>query len=176
VLRRTHSRRASLAQSQRTADFGDRTFPPCADGEADAPATKPAAAHSGGIDRKANCRSRPVFAYPPSEPDRTVVPFRNGLRRHAAQPATPSDPAQGPVRDLSGYERTTQDGPEEYRHRMAMNGLGALVLIALMAAGWWIADSMANLRKNQDCALSGRKNCEKIEVPPQPGTPQLPKE
>ncbi len=112
-----------------------------------------------------------MSAYPPSEPDRTVVPFRSGLQRRAPQNAD-----HEPVSDLSEYERTSQDGPEEYRHRMAMNGLGALVLIALMAAGWWIADSMANLRKNQDCALSGRKNCETIEVPPRPGTPLLPKE
>lgn len=92
-----------------------------------------------------------------------MLPFRPRGLPFARRPAPP--PA---VKDLAGYEGGVEDAPDEYRHRMTMNGLAAVVLVALMAAGWWIADTMAGLRKTQDCALSGRKNCEKIEVPPKP--------
>lgn len=65
--------------------------------------------------------------------------------------------ATSPVEDLSRYERT--DGEDDYRHRMLMNGMAALVTILLIAGGIWIANSMAQLRKNQDCVMSGRRNC-----------------
>jgi hypothetical protein len=35
---------------------------------------------------------------------------------------------------------------------------------ALIAAGLWLADTMAEMRKNQDCVLSGRRNCAPIEI------------
>ena len=48
---------------------------------------------------------------------------------------------------------------------MIVNGLALLVCIGLVAAGIWLANTMANMRKNQDCVLAGRKNCTPIEVP-----------
>jgi len=33
-------------------------------------------------------------------------------------------------------------------------------------AGVWMADKIAEMRKNQDCVLSGRRNCTPIDVPP----------
>ncbi len=38
-------------------------------------------------------------------------------------------------------------------------------LVALVGGGIWLANSIVTLRKNQDCALSGRKNCADISVP-----------
>jgi len=49
---------------------------------------------------------------------------------------------------------------------MTMNLLGLLVTILLIVAGLWLADKIAELRKDQDCYLIGRRNCAPIEVPP----------
>jgi hypothetical protein len=34
----------------------------------------------------------------------------------------------------------------------------------LVAAGIWIADTMAEMQKQQDCVLQGRRNCAPIDV------------
>ena len=75
-------------------------------------------------------------------------------------------PNQSPVNDLNKFERDT--GPDDYRHRMIMNAAGLAVAIILVAGGMWIANTMAQMRKNEDCALSGRRGCIPIEVPIQP--------
>ena len=64
--------------------------------------------------------------------------------------------------DLSKYERGRE--PEDYRHRMLMNIAGLAAVVLLIGIGLWLATSIADLRKNQDCALSGRRNCTPIEV------------
>jgi hypothetical protein len=47
---------------------------------------------------------------------------------------------------------------------MIMNGLGLAVTILLIAIGVWIADVMAQMRKNQDCVLAGRPGCAPIQA------------
>jgi hypothetical protein len=80
-----------------------------------------------------------------------VLPFRH--RR--------SDELSGPD-DLSQYER---DGvPDDYRHRMWMNVAALIVVALLVGAGLWIANTMAAMRKNQDCVLSGRRGCTPVEA------------
>ena len=37
--------------------------------------------------------------------------------------------------------------------------------IVLVAAGVWLLGTMADVRKVQDCAAQGRRNCGTIEVP-----------
>jgi hypothetical protein len=66
--------------------------------------------------------------------------------------------------DLTRYERRP-DEPDDYRHRMVMNGLALIVTVALIAVGIWIVDVMARMRKNQDCVLSGRLDCTKVVLP-----------
>ena len=68
-----------------------------------------------------------------------------------------------PVKDIGKYERAGDD--DDYRHRMTMNVLALGVCVLLALVGVWIADQMATMRKNQDCVLSGRPGCTKIEVP-----------
>ena len=41
----------------------------------------------------------------------------------------------------------------------------ALSLVALIGAGLWLADTMAAMRKSQDCVMQGRRNCAPIDVP-----------
>ena len=53
---------------------------------------------------------------------------------------------------------------DNYRHRMMVN-LAALAFTTILAlAGVWLVIQLADLRKNQDCALSGRRNCAPIDV------------
>jgi len=70
---------------------------------------------------------------------------------------------RAPVGDLSPYERA--DDGDDYRHRMITNGAAFLVCVVLVVVGVWIADTMAELRKDQDCVLSGRRGCVPITVP-----------
>lgn len=64
--------------------------------------------------------------------------------------------------DLAKYERG--ENPDDYRHRMVVNVVAFVFVIGLIAAGLWLADTMAAMRKNQDCVLSGRRGCTPVEV------------
>src|SRR5262245_35128458 len=57
------------------------------------------------------------------------------------------------IKDIGRYERVGEE--DDYRHRMLMNGLALAVCVFLVAAGIWLANTMAEMRKNQDCVLSG---------------------
>ena len=96
----------------------------------------------------------------PGEPEGRVLPFRRRdalFVRHVPPP----------ISDLQEYERKP-DEPDDYRHRMIMNGLAFAATIVLIVAGIWIADVMAHMRKDQDCVLTGRPGCTHVEVPAQP--------
>ena len=92
-----------------------------------------------------------------SDSEHQVLRFRRG-------PAGARRPAEAPppVDDLAKYARGGET--DDYRHRMIVNVAAFLFVIALIGAGLWLADRMADLRRNQDCALSGRRNCMPIEV------------
>jgi hypothetical protein len=85
-----------------------------------------------------------------------VLPFRRG--RTGVPPPAPEEPVQG-------VEKYAQSEPDDYRQRMINNGLGLLACILLVAGGIWIANVMAEMRRNQDCVLSGRGNCAPIAAP-----------
>jgi len=77
--------------------------------------------------------------------------------------------AVSPVQDLVKFERGPREQaeePGEYRHRMIVNLAAFLVVIALICTGLWLADTMARMRKDQDCVLSGRRGCTPVEVIP----------
>ena len=102
----------------------------------------------------------------PSARDHRVVPFRP--RRPAASagrgwrwPRATQHPPP-PVEGLAKYEGGRSE--DDYRHRMMVN-LAALVFTVLLAgAGVWLTIQIADMRKNQDCVLSGRRNCAPIDV------------
>jgi len=54
---------------------------------------------------------------------------------------------------------------ETDRERMTTNIVIAVFLALLVGGGVWLANALVNLRKTQDCALSGRRNCAEISVP-----------
>jgi hypothetical protein len=98
--------------------------------------------------------------------DHRVVPFR----ARGAGPSRggwhwrprPSQPPPSPVEDLAKYEGGDED--DNYRHRMLVNLAALLFTVALAAAGVWLAIQIAEMRRNQDCVLSGRRNCTPIDV------------
>ena len=94
---------------------------------------------------------------PSSDRERRVVRFRRG-------PASAGPPASTPppLEDLAKYERSAE--ADDYRHRMIVNGAAFLFVVALIGAGLWLADTMAAMRRNQDCVLAGHRNCTPVEV------------
>ena len=63
---------------------------------------------------------------------------------------------------IAAYARTPEP-PEEYRHRMAVNAAALLFVTALIGVAIWLADSISDMRRNQDCVLSGRRGCTPVE-------------
>jgi hypothetical protein len=66
--------------------------------------------------------------------------------------------------DLARYERA-RDEPDDFRHRMLANLAAFAFTVALTAIGIWLAMSIADLRKTQDCVLMGRRDCARIASP-----------
>jgi hypothetical protein len=90
-----------------------------------------------------------------SESERRVVSFKRDKLR-----VRPSDST--PVESLAKYERS--EDLDDYRHRMIVNVAVFVFVIGLIGAALWLADTMAAMRKNQDCVLSGRRGCTPVEV------------
>jgi hypothetical protein len=65
---------------------------------------------------------------------------------------------------LSRYEQPRTE-PDDFRHRMLANIAALAFTIALTAIGIWLAVSIADLRRTQDCVLMGRRDCVKITTP-----------
>ncbi len=55
--------------------------------------------------------------------------------------------------------------PEDDGHRALENIVMLGFFIVLVIAGIWLLGTMADVRKAQDCAAQGRRNCGTIEVP-----------
>jgi hypothetical protein len=47
---------------------------------------------------------------------------------------------------------------------MVVNLVAFVFVVALIGAGLWLADTMARMRHDQDCVLSGRRGCSPVEV------------
>jgi len=56
--------------------------------------------------------------------------------------------------------------PDDERNRAVENAVMLGVFAVLVACGVWLLGSMADLRKTQDCAAQGRRNCAQLEIPP----------
>ena len=101
---------------------------------------------------------------PPNAPQRDdergrILPFQ---RRGQTGPRVP--PPEAPVEDVGKYARSEE--PDNYRQRMINNGLAFAACVILVAIGVWLATAIAEMRRNQDCVLSGRRNCAQLNVPP----------
>jgi len=87
------------------------------------------------------------------------------FQRRGARPIPPPpvQPDDTPVEGLGKYASAGE--PDNYRQRMINNGLGLAACIVLVIIGVWIANTMAEMRRNQDCVLSGRRDCARIVMP-----------
>jgi hypothetical protein len=97
-----------------------------------------------------------------------VLQFRP--RQRAAEPSLADPYAAGPddealLDDLSRYEQDREDEPVNYARRMLMNVIAIAVVTVLIGVGVWLADTIAQMERDQDCVLQGRHNCAPIEVP-----------
>jgi hypothetical protein len=96
--------------------------------------------------------------------DHVVIKFRPRTTADAQKVRAEQVPTARPPQDLSQFERTSE--PDDYRHRMRMNIAAGLFTVVLIGFGVWLAMSIADLRRTQDCILYGRRDCAVI---PQPG-------
>ena len=106
-----------------------------------------------------------------SRPDRDdagsgqVLPFRRPGSSPLLGSANSAADADGEVPDdLARYEQD-RDDVVDYRQRMLMNMIALAIVTLLITAGVWIADTIADLQRDQDCILQGRSNCAPIELP-----------
>ena len=85
-----------------------------------------------------------------------VIPFRP----RSARTATPAGQRPQSARDAHAGTPPPSP-PDDFRQRMLAN-LAAFIFTALLTAiGIWLATTMADLRKGQDCSLLGRHDCER---------------
>ena len=102
-----------------------------------------------------------------SEEEHRVLEFRprasaSGRRKDFAEFQQKERPEPN---DLSRYEQEREE-PDDFRHRMLANVAAFAFTVALTAIGIWLAMSIADLRRTQDCVLMGRRDCVRISVPP----------
>ena len=109
---------------------------------------------------------RPIVA----EEEHRVLQFRPrnsaptpGWRKDPAA-VTPLKDARREPNDLSRYERP-RDEPDDFHHRILANIAALAFTIALTAIGIWLAMSIQDLRRTQDCVLMGRRDCVRITTP-----------
>ena len=58
-----------------------------------------------------------------------------------------------------------REPPEDEGNRAIETVLMLGFFVVLVAAGIWLLSTMADVRKAQDCAGQGRRNCAAIDVP-----------
>jgi hypothetical protein len=108
-----------------------------------------------------------------SDDEHRVLKFRPRTMAHPpGQRGEPDNQGrqqpQDLTRDLQRFERAPQEPdqePDEFRHRMLANVAALAFTVALTAIGIWLAISIADLRKTQDCVLMGRRDCAQISTP-----------
>jgi hypothetical protein len=100
-----------------------------------------------------------------------VLQFRP--RQRATEPNRSVQAAETPDHeflpdDLAAYEQDRDDEPVNYTQRMLMNVIAIGIVCLLIGVGVWLADTIAEMQRDQDCVLQGRQNCAPIEVPTPP--------
>jgi hypothetical protein len=105
-----------------------------------------------------------------SEEEHRVLKFRpRTTARPLVRPGYQGEPAlkqdvDHEPNDLSRYEHPREE-PDDFRHRMLANIAAFAFTVALTAVGIWLAMSIADMRKTQDCVLMGRRDCARISTP-----------
>jgi len=103
----------------------------------------------------------------PSESGRVVTfrPRSSGpLPNRGSRSEPPAKFDTTAIADLQKYQRAREE--EDYRHRMVVNGLALAFCIVLAIAGVWLVNEIAEMKRIQDCVLSGRAGCIPLDIPP----------
>lgn len=87
---------------------------------------------------------------------------RVGVPKFPNQASRTGEAEPALIDDLARYE---EDAPIDYRQRTLMNVIAMAIVTLLVAAGVWIADTIAVMEKDEDCVMQGRANCAPIELP-----------
>ena len=104
------------------------------------------------------------MARKPSSPEATGKVLRFEPRRGDQRPPQ-QDRSLIPPLPPAGEDAPSEEPREDFRHRMKTNAATLLIVAVLIWCGLWLADTLAALRKTQDCVLTGRRNCAPITVP-----------
>lgn len=103
-----------------------------------------------------------------ARPAAQILQFRPRERlgeRAVTRSANASEPESELLDDLEQYEQDRdEDENINYPRRMLMNVIAAAVVTLLIGVGVWLADTIANMEREQDCILQGRQNCAPIEI------------
>jgi hypothetical protein len=100
-----------------------------------------------------------------SDEEHRVLKFRPRTLAHPPGQRGDQTDARREPNDLSRYEQDRDAPEEDFRHRMLANIAAFAFTVALTAIGIWLAMSIADLRKTQDCVLMGRRDCAPISTP-----------
>ena len=94
-----------------------------------------------------------------------VLQFRPRIADRLTSREFPAEPQDDDFDHLAQYEQE-QEGDETVNHprRMLMNGIAVAVVTVLIGVGVWLADTIADMERDQDCVLQGRQNCAPIEL------------
>lgn len=91
-----------------------------------------------------------------------ILKFEPRRRVNPSLAAT-TTPVEDDIDDFARFEQE-QDEPIDYRHRMIMNLIALAILTSLVGLGVWIADTITDLQREQDCLMQWRSNCAPIET------------
>src|SRR5881227_489520 len=100
-----------------------------------------------------------------SEADRLVMfrPHPSGAPHNPVRSLKAARQTDSPaVADLRKYQRAREE--EDYRHRMVVNVLALAFCVLLALAGVWLVNEIAEMKRVQDCVLSGRTGCTPLPI------------
>lgn len=92
-----------------------------------------------------------------------ILQFQLRARTPVQPPAAVGGSHPETFDDLAQYEE--EDAHIDYRHRMLMNVIAVMIVASLVGFGVWIADTITDMEKTQDCLMQGRQNCAPIVMP-----------
>jgi hypothetical protein len=93
------------------------------------------------------------------------APANHGpANRAPLRSAYAAEPADDDTDDFASFEQEPEERTN-YRQRMFMNVIALAIVTLLLGAGVWIAATITELQRDQDCILQGRSNCAPVELP-----------
>src|SRR5215469_13606032 len=83
-------------------------------------------------------------------------------RQAGCRQGTKAQPGGGAVGSCK--PRLAREDDDDHRRRRLVHALGLAYCLILAVAGVWLANEFTEMKRMQDCALSGRSRCIPIKV------------